>query len=414
MAGVSHIIGAGIAGLSAATALAAKGHKVIVYESSRHAGGRCRSFFERSVGCRIDNGNHLMLSGNTDVLTYLNRVGSQRSLTGPGAAVFPFVDLEDRRRWVVDISKGFFPWWIFSPQRRVPKSSPIDYLKTYKLRNAKATDSVGDVLDDGSAFFRSFWEPLTVSILNTPANEAAASLLWDVISQTLCKGAEYCRPLVARDSLSETFVDPALSYLEKNDVKVFYNARLREINFLEDRAAKLLFGSQQIELKSGDNVILSVPPKIASGLVPDLKTPSRFHSIVNAHFKLGEMPKKKGLFGVVGGTAHWLFTRNQIVSVTVSGADDLALKSSNSLAEMLWKDVTQVLELFNVSMPAHRVIKEKYATFSQTPEQILLRPKAKTQWENVILAGDWTSTGLPATIEGALRSGRLAAELIHV
>ena len=95
MTGVSHVIGAGVSGLSVATTLADKQNKVIVYETSRQAGGRCRSFFEQNMGCRIDNGNHLLLSGNTEVRTYLDRVGGSKFLTGPEAAVYPFVNLEN-------------------------------------------------------------------------------------------------------------------------------------------------------------------------------------------------------------------------------------------------------------------------------------------------------------------------------
>ena len=119
------------------------------------------------------------------------------------------------------------------------------------------------------------------------------------------------------------------------------------------------------------------------------------------------------IIGAVGGTVHWVFIRDNIISVTVSAADDLVDKSSSLLAKILWYDVVQILGLQNSATPVNRIIKEKHATFSQSPEQISLRPKAQTVWDNLFLAGDWTETNLPATIEGAVRSGRLVSEIMN-
>src|SRR5580704_7961254 len=94
-----HVVGAGLAGLAAAAALAAAGHRVVLYESSDHAGGRCRSYVDAELGLRIDNGNHLLLSGNRSALAYLRLIDARDTFEPPGEAAFPFVDLQSGERW---------------------------------------------------------------------------------------------------------------------------------------------------------------------------------------------------------------------------------------------------------------------------------------------------------------------------
>jgi hypothetical protein len=144
--------------------------------------------------------------------------------------------------------------------------------------------------------------------------------------------------------------------------------------------------------------------------------PNDFRAIVNAHFKMPAPPLflkemgAPGILGVVGGTAEWIFTFSDRISVTVSGADAIVDQDREDLAIRIWADVAKALDI-KAPMPAWQIVKEKRATFAATPEQDALRPGAKTQWRNLFLAGDWTQTRLPATIEGALRSGESAAAL---
>ncbi|MEE1569936.1 MAG: FAD-dependent oxidoreductase, partial [Alphaproteobacteria bacterium] len=142
-----HIIGAGLAGLAAAVRLAQAGYRPTLYESADHAGGRCRSLFETTLERLIDNGNHLLLSGNKAAMDYLHAIGAHRELSVAPRAVYPFVDIRDGRRWSVRPNRGRIPWWIFSQSSRVPESRPWDYFAALSLALAQPGKTVADCFD---------------------------------------------------------------------------------------------------------------------------------------------------------------------------------------------------------------------------------------------------------------------------
>ncbi|MGH7005748.1 MAG: FAD-dependent oxidoreductase, partial [Alphaproteobacteria bacterium] len=118
------------------------------------------------------------------------------------------------------------------------------------------------------------------------------------------------------------------------------------------------------------------------------------------------------LLGLVGGTAQWLFVRANILSVTISAAEREIDLPTEAIIAAAWADIVKALKLGDAAPPPCRVVKEKRATFAQTPAQLAKRPKVNAGPSNLALAGDWTATGLPATIEGAIRSGEIAARTV--
>ncbi len=410
-----HVVGAGVAGLACAVRLARDGRSVQLHEAAGHAGGRCRSFFDETLSRTIDNGNHLLLSGNRSAMAYLDEIGARDSLMGPAGPAFPFFDLESGRRWTVRPNLGRLPLWIFAPGRRVPETGVGDYLKALTLARARPEDTVADRLDASAALYARFWEPLAVSILNTAAEEGAASLLWPVLTEIFGRGGAASRPLIARVGLSHSFAEPALALLAGRGAEVGFNRRLRAITTAGDMVEALDFGDETIALGDSDRVVLAVPPAAAVALLPSLIVPVETRAIVNAHFLLAEpvdTPGGSPFLGLLGGTAQWLFVRGDVVSVTVSAADALADKPSDEIASALWANVARALGQPRQPQPPVRIIKEKRATFAQTPAQAALRPGTRTAWRNLFLAGDWTDTGLPATIESAIRSGHTAAAAV--
>ena len=411
----THIIGAGVAGLAAAVSLARAGHAVTLYEASGQAGGRCRSYFDARLDCAIDNGNHLLLTGNKATMRYLADIGAGDELVGPASACFPFLDLGTGRRWQLRPNAGRLPWWLLDTRRRVPDTRVWNYLSGLRFAVAGADRTVTDCVGDRGVLFEKFWEPLAVAALNSPARAGAACLLWPVLRETFGKGEAACRPRIARTGLSGTFVDPAMDLLHRRGAAVRFGTRLRGIAYEGSEARVLDFGTETVALTDGDRVVLALPPATAASLVPDLTVPEESHAIVNAHFRLSEpagLPADLPFLGLIGGTAQWLFVRGEVASITISAADDMVDEQPDVIARKTWRDVATALDRDPDPLPPYRVVKEKRATFAQTPAQVKLRPGTRSRFANVYLAGDWIDTGLPATIESAVRSGHMAARAI--
>ena len=202
-----------------------------------------------------------------------------------------------------------------------------------------------------------------------------------------------------------------MRYVERVGGRLLCNRRLRAIEHDGRTVTALDFagnGGDEAAFAPGDIAVLAVPPQVCTQLLPEIPAPLETRPIVNAHFRLDRpvpMPEGGAILGVVGGTAQWIFARGDIASVTVSAAGALAECPAAEIAELLWADVSQALDYRPPATPAVRIVKEKRATFAQIPSALPLRPPVETRLRNLFLAGDWTATGLPATIEGAVRSG---------
>jgi squalene-associated FAD-dependent desaturase len=406
----AYVIGAGLAGLSAATILAEHGVPVTLIETAPQAGGRCRSYFDPVFGGVIDNGNHFVLTGNEATFGYLNRIGGADAMQGSAVPEKDFVDIKSGKRWTIRPSPGRIPTWLFDANRRVPDTAPGDYWELTKLLTARPEQRIRDVLSCQGPLWDRLLQPFFLGALNTQPEDASARLAGALVRRTFMKGGNAYRTRIAHPTLAAAFIDPALAYLQNKAAKVQLGTRLRELTLGRRSALALDLGGAAVPLTRDDAVVLAVPPWVAKDMIPTLTTPDDFRAIVNAHFKMPGPPGASPMLGVIGGTAEWIFTFPDRISVTISGADAIVDQDREVLATRIWADVAKALNIA-APMPVWQIVKEKRATFAATPEQDAKRPAAKTGWPNLFLAGDWTQTGLPATIEGAVSSGESAATL---
>ena len=404
-----HIIGAGISGLSAAVRLANANYKVHVHEATQQAGGRCRSYFDAATNLTIDNGNHLLLSGNRHALAYARSIGTEAGLVGPKLAQFPFVDLSTGQRWLLDLGDSRLPLWVLDESRRVPDTGLIDYLGLMPLIWSGKDRLVKDAIRCDGTLYRRLVQPLLLAALNLDPPEGSAGLAGAVVRETLLAGGQACRPLIARDGLSAVLVEPAIKLLQDKGASVRFSHELREFATSKGRVTELNFGDDSIAIAPGDAVVVAVPPRSAASLLPGLKTPTKFRAIVNAHFRFDPPRDAPPILGVVGGLVEWLFAFPQRLSVTISNGDRLVDMPREELAQAIWRDVCKAGSVAG-ELPPWQIVRERRATFEATPEQNALRPGVATGLKNLFLAGDWTDTGLPATIEGSVRSGDRAAD----
>jgi squalene-associated FAD-dependent desaturase len=411
--GKFYVIGAGVAGLSAAVALASRGADVDVMEAAPQAGGRCRSWFDAQFHGVIDNGNHLVLTGNDATFSYLHTIGAADRLSGPDAARFAFCDLQSDRRWAVSFGRGRLPLWIFAPSRRVPDTRISEYLRFAPLFRANRGRAVKDVVRCEGPVWQKLLKPFLLAALNMDPELADAELASAVLSETIGRGGRASLPRIATPHLAAAFIEPAVAFLRLRRAPVRIGERLRAIERGNAVAASLVFGDNRIILSKNDRVILAVPAGVAAELVPGVSAPDESSAIVNAHFRANAPAGSAPMMGLLGGTAEWVFAFSDRISVTVSGADAIVDRDREDLARTLWRDVAAAHRL-SPRLPPWQVVKEKRATFRATPDQAAKRAGTRTPLKNVFLAGDWTATGLPATIEGAVRSGQKAAELAVV
>lgn len=404
-----HIVGAGLAGLSAAVELTLRGQHVAVHEATNVAGGRCRSYYDSNLDMTIDNGNHLLLSGNHAALSYLQVLGAADRLVGPPKAAFPFFDIASREHWTLQFNDGPVPWWIFDSGKRVPGTHAIDYVPLARLLWARGDKSLGEVVRFSGPLYERLLRPLLLAALNIEPSAGSAVLAGAVISETLAAGGKACRPLLARDGLGSTLIAPAVEFLAKRNCAIQFGHQLHALEFAEQRVEVLDFGRDRISLAPGDAVVLAVPPYAAAQIVPGLEVPTEFRAIVNAHYRVEPPHDQPQILAILNATTEWIFAFPGRLSVTVSAADRLLDTPRESLAQTIWNEVASVTGL-SPALPPWQIVRERRATFAATPSQVARRPGTQTRWNNLVLAGDWINTGLPATIESAIRSGRRAAE----
>lgn len=414
MARLVHVIGAGLAGLAAAVQLQRRGARVVLYDAAPHAGGRCRSYFDSKLNATIDNGNHLVLSGYHATLKYARVIGALDELVGPTLPEYPFLDLGTGARWTLKFSNSRMPGWIFDSGARVPGTQWTDYLALAPLFMAKPGRTVAESMRARGRLWDDLVRPFVRALLNADPADGAALLAGNVLRETLAAGGQACRPLVARNGLSHAFVEPALRLLQYGGAEIRLGAALRAIGFAGTdshvRVDALNFDGGAVAVAPGDGVVLAVSPDAARQLVPGLSAPDQFRAILSAHFAVDPPHGFEPLTGLLRGTGEWLSAFDGRLSITVNDAQRLLGTPREELAATLWQEAAKAAKLPVTPMPAWQIVAEKHATFAAVPSQENLRPGTRTRWPNLMLAGDWTATGLPATIESAIRSGHKAAD----
>ncbi|SAK91413.1 amine oxidase [Caballeronia temeraria] len=411
------VVGAGVAGLAAAVEAQRRGARVALHEAAPHAGGRCRSFFDPKLGATLDNGNHLLLSGNLSTMAYLRAISATDTLIGPTQPDYPFFDVTTGDAWTIRMSSGRLPRWIFDAGARVPGTQPADYLPYLPLLWARPGRTIEESVRRKDRVWDLLVRPLLRGMLNADPSGASAALAAGLLRETVAQGGQACRPLIARSGLSHAFVEPALRLLQYGGAEIRLGSRVTGIGLSgtdsAERVSSLAFeGAEPLALAPGDGVVLAVPPDAARRLVPDLSAPDASRAIVTVHFAVDVPEGFQPMTWLVNGTSDWMFAADGRISVTLASADRWLATPHEALAQAAWREAAKALRMPAAPPPPWQVVVEEHATFAAVPAQEGLRAATRTRWRNFTLAGDWTATGLPATIEGAIRSGQKAADAL--
>lgn len=402
MARTTIIVGAGVAGLAAAVMAVSKGDKVIILEAAPHPGGRCRAWPLAGEDLPlVDLGTHLILRGNRALHAYLDRIGAEDGFIAPGPTPGALTLIGGTDRLTLPLGPGL----LLKPPAPLTRRA---LLAAHRLMRG---GRVGDRLDLDSPTGRWLWHPLVRAALNIDPAEGDARLLSAVLRQGLLRGTVAACPLVPRDSLDAALIRPAIAYLTARGAILRTTTPLRRLDRTDDRITALHVGNgDTIPITPMSRIVLAVPPQAAHRLLPDLDVPTESRAILNLHATLpvppaGDAPE---LLGLIDGTGEWFLRRGARVAVTLSAADRLR---DTPAAEIETAIKADLLRLYGCAPDQVRLIWEKRATFAATPAQNARRPGPNVpELLNLRLAGDWTATGLPATLEGAIRSGLRAVE----
>jgi hydroxysqualene dehydroxylase len=406
---VVHIVGAGVAGLSAARALAASRRcEVVVHEARPQAGGKRRSFYDETLGLDIDIGNVPLLSCWSSSLSLIESVGARgewREEADPGVA---FADFLSGERWRLRPNPGRAPWWLLDPERRGPCLKISDYWALHRLRSASKTATVASLAPKGGAAMERLWRPLCVAALNCPPETASASLAAAALAELVRSGGKGMRLLTPVESFGRAFVEPLARRVQRDGAALRFERRLLALACGRERVSGLEFEHDRVELHAGDALILAASWPVAASLVPGLEPPRGLSAALTVHFAAPAPRAAPVVLGALGGAFQWLFTYRDRMSVTVKGAAAPADQPNEALALECWRGVAALTGLSDV-LPPWRVIRSRRANHAWTPEEAARRPPCRTEWRNLFLAGGDGEGPLPDGVESAVRSGEAAA-----
>ena len=438
------VIGGGLSGLAAAVDLSARGYEVEVLEQRGKFGGRAYSYFDRKSGAIVDNGQHLLMGCFQNTKRFLKMIGSFDKLSVQNNLEVTFYHPE----------KGFVSFRCSRLPRPFHVIAGLLNLRTLSLRDrfrllsvlrevafrgehskswdSKTVDEWLTELNQSEDCKKYFWNVVATATLNDNPKRASAALFARVLREAFLNGRESSVLMIPKVGLSDLYVEEAHRYIEAHGGKVSNYARVTRVIFSRGKA----FG---VELNTGRHVagkavISSVPlfdlrtilPKNFDSLSREWKSLDSIptSAIVTINLWLDREVMDRDFVSLLDSPIQWVFNKGRIfskgqwegsyLSCVISGAGEMLSWEKERLVKLALDEVGKVYTEARTAKLLHSVVvKEKRATLSSSPAMQRYRLPARTSWENFFLAGDWTDTGLPATIESAVKSGFTAARLAH-
>ena len=413
------VIGSGIAGLSAAVFLAEKNFKVTIFESSPKPGGRAYSFFDRERNQFFDNGQHILAGWYKNTFEYLKIIGSYDKLNFQKQLEINFINADKK------VYRLKFP-------DLKPPLNVLTGLLNGKDLNGKCDNTGELLLNNGQTdnLIKYFWEPFIYAVFNTVPENVSVEIFLNVIKKGFSANQNSVL-VIPEVNLNELLINDALLYLQNKNAEINFNRIVKRIEFSED-----LKTAEYVSFEDGSKIspdyIISAIPFFAFRKLFDEKTYEakgymaermKTSCIVSVHLffhnKISESmlsDNSFGMTGLIGTDVQWIFKRSEYhLSLVISNADASGITemSNEEIYNKCLKDLKSTLTEFDETMISdYKVIKEKRATFIPDKESSKYRPGQITESRNFFIAGDWTDTKLPSTIEGAILSGRICADKI--
>jgi hydroxysqualene dehydroxylase len=439
------VIGGGFAGLAAGVALTARGFRVALLESKPALGGRAYSFADTETGDFVDNGQHVLMGCYHETLDFLDQLGTRGQLIFHRNLEIEMLDGPGRRAFLktaplpgpFHMSTGLLGYRHLTLRERfrvIAGGSRLMYLRS-RDRNRLQRMSVAelmDVLGQGDRARRCFWYPLALATLNEDPELASAALLAEVLKRAFFSRRRDSEFVYSKVGLSDLYCTAARDLIENAAGVVATRAIVEGFDFDAESAITAVHLRDGRRL-SAANYIVAVAPQQCLKLLPEAAVADPFFSVIDTlksspiicvHVWLDREITDSAFVGLIGTQTQWMFNKRRIfeqhgerhpgyLSFVISGARKLVDRSNDELLDLVIEDLhTMIPAARNAKVVKALVLKEKHATMAPDPLSDLSRPTTVTPIKNLFLAGDWIQTGLPATIESAVVSGRAAAKAI--
>ncbi len=433
------IIGAGWAGLAAAVRLTEQGHKVSLFESAKQAGGRARAVSFNDLN--VDNGQHLLIGAYTECLSLMKTVGIKTSTSLKRLPLL--LTVVDKKNTTLRLKAPALPaplhllYALFTAKglKLKDRMAAINFglhLKknNYQLEKDISVEELFIETKQTDILVRQLWEPLCLSIMNTPIKNASANVFMNVFKDAFTNKRKDADLLLPTTDLSNLFPNAAIQYIRNNGGEVYLKSRVENVKTTNNKiisvTAKIDNETQTIKTSQ---IIIATAPQNLNKLITEYSTLNtiskniekfNYEPIVTVYLQYSkETQLPQSMIGLSSTLSQWVFDRGSfcqqagLISVVISTKgehmtmdDDTLTQTVHDEISILFKNKPELIKSF--------VIREKRATFACTVNINDIRPENTTDVKGLFLAGDYTNTGYPATLEGAVRSGLATAEQISV
>ena len=418
------VIGGGLAGLSAAAYLSKNNYKVKLLESSPKLGGRTYSFLDKETNTILDNGQHILMGCYNETLNFLSLIDALKNFEIQKSLNVNFVK-EGYKVFKLKSFPFFYPFNLSIAAlnyKAINLSERLKLIKVFlklqfysdkKLSLMNVKEWLEKENQSGNVQ-NAFWKILAVGALNSSLGKASAKIFVDILRQIFANGKSAATIILPKFGLTESFCKDAEEFIKNNDGEIFLSETVTRLAINDARVTEV--HSPNKVYKDFDFVVSAIPVFALFRILEkkdQINIPEfTYSTIINIHLWLKEKSFPQGFFGLINSTLHWVFNKGSHLNIVISDAGELASKSDQELIEMCKSEMQKFFLLNPEMISNYKIIKEKRATFIPSIDILDKRPQQKIEIKNIILAGDWVDTGLPSTIESAVNSGRVAADLI--
>ncbi len=420
------VVGGGLSGLTAAVYLSENKFKVTLLEASPKLGGRTYTLFNKEQDDWFDNGQHIMMGSYKETLLLLKKIGVHQKIFIQPSLNISFAEKNGAVSKLIAPKFGY-PLNLLIALLKYRSLSFKDRLKIIDfflnllccyqedLRGVSVKDWLKKEKQSNEAVSK-FWEILVVGSMNSSLEKASAQIFHEILREIFFNGNESAKIIMPMVGLTELFIEPVQNFFKNLNVSINISERVLKVVFYNGKAVRII--TDKNSYSDFDSIVFAVPPyalqKIEYEPNINFKFPEFDYSpILNVHLWLSPNPFEEKFFSLIGSNIHWLFNHGAHISLTTSAADMFMESSNEEIVNCFCSELELFFPIFNKKMVIDwKVIKEKRATIVTDNSSDEKRKNFKTHFANLFFAGDWCDTGLPSTIEGAILSGKLAAQSV--